>query len=149
MTRLQQIGCTLSLISLILSLLYLSIDEIALILERILTATTMMIVFTFIPEYILHGLSISKSPISIKLKKGAMLGFAIGIVAMVTIRSGAIEAICQLLHVSCRQLQTLGKNSFLMLPALPLFLAVLALVTGLAGLILIALAYLENFAFED
>ena len=78
-----------------------------------------------------------------------MLGFATGIVAMAIIRSGAIKAICQLLHVACRQLQTSGRNDFLMLPTLPLFLAVLALVTGLAGLILIALARLEDFAFED
>ncbi|MBD2305572.1 hypothetical protein H6G17_08590 [Chroococcidiopsis sp. FACHB-1243] len=148
-TRLRQIGFTLSLISLIPSLLYLFIGEIALILERILTGTIIIVIFTFILEYIVSGFSISKLLVSIKLKKGAMLGFATGIVAMAIIRSGAIKAICQLLHVACRQLQTSGRNDFLMLPTLPLFLAVLALVTGLAGLILIALARLEDFAFED
>ena len=79
-----------------------------------------------------------------KVKIGAIFGFALGTLGMAAVRSGTIEVICQLLHVSHEQLQTSVMIDLLM-PTLPVFLAVLTTVTGLLSSILVGIAYTATF----
>ncbi|PSB66267.1 hypothetical protein DSM107010_05810 [Chroococcidiopsis cubana SAG 39.79] len=110
-----------------------------------LLATFVMIVFAYIHQYI-HQFSFnSRTSMFAKVKIGAIFGFALGTVGMAIVRSGTFKVICQLLHVSHEQLQTSVMIDLLMIPTLPVFLAVLATVTGLFGSILVGIAYTATF----
>jgi hypothetical protein len=143
-TRLQQIGFTLSLISSILSLLYLSIGEIAIILKRILPIVILLAVITSIYTCTTQR-RFFRTPIISGAKIGAMLGWAMSTAAIAIGRS---EVVNRLLYVLQQSQQTFA-DSALIIPALPTLLSVLAIVTGLGGLISIAVIYRATLVFGD
>ena len=143
MTRLQQIGFTLSLISSILCFLYLSIDEIAVIVKRILPIVILLAFVTSI--YTCTQRRFFRTPIISGVKNGAVLGWAMSTAAIAIGRS---EVINRLLYVWQQSQQTFADNVLLM-PALPTLLSVLAIVTGLGGLISMAVIYRTNLVFGD
>lgn len=139
MARLQQIGFNLTLLSLVLSLFYLSIDEIALILGRILLLSFLMAIVTVVYTY--RQPSFFKSPVFTGVKVSLMLGLAASTAVIATGRSEVIVRWLCKLHVSaCNPL---------LVTTLPMPLAMLAVAAGLVGLILTAIVFRATLIFGD